>query len=561
MTKNSARKKEIRARQAATGEAYNAARRALDRDQDPSAAVWLRVTLEFDPAPDDQTGPRLLDPQDRAAVALAISGAWKYAKIPCPRAVVWPVRLGAERAVLLTRLSFPRPPAGGSVTAEELESLAAAARHTVVMRGRKSVTATAELAPAADVEEFGAHAAENGEHSPEIAERDWWRHALVRLTRDVTTGSPYTEPTHHRAGRVLDLWQTGSKDWPIDTTTWKTNLDVDLMGFVPDDAVTLVEVLEEMPPRLADPVEPTHARLARRWARAVALFANAAGDPAMTSADWVMVHDHRQEVTRAVQDQVTAAGRAEQCPDPELLRLAADILEQIVQQGASGYRWNVDSTRTVAADLRALAGAPASAGPGLRERLWTAEEALSTALQVDGAVGVNARLRPRERQDAEVRFGARLAAVLDAERAAQAGIVTTAEELGEPLWDDDLIRNGLFDLEGPYGSPDAALCEAENWDYAEVTGAWLDHAAAQLAGHGIRWDPATGDQMNGGPVHLPEGMSLTEASERWGEVYDGFGEWIADVVEQARDGAGQAPPDGIRPDTAPGARWITWSTA
>ncbi|WP_185845232.1 hypothetical protein [Nonomuraea sp. WAC 01424] len=33
----------------------------------------------------------------------------------------------------------------------------------------------------------------------------------------MTTGSPYTEPTHHRAGRVLDLWQTGRKDWPVDT--------------------------------------------------------------------------------------------------------------------------------------------------------------------------------------------------------------------------------------------------------------------------------------------------------------------------------------------------------
>lgn len=261
----------------------------------------------------------------------------------------------------------------------------------------------------------GQAAAENGEHSPEIAERDWWRHALVRLTRDVTTGSPYTEATHHRAGRVLDLWQTGRKDWPIDTTKWTTNLDVDLMGFVPDDAVTLLEVLEELPPRLADPGEPTHARLARRWARAVALFANAAGDDAMTRADWVMVHDHRQEVTRAVQDEIHSSSRAEQCPDPELLRLAADILEQVVRQGASGYQWDVDGTRAVAADLRALADAPARGGTGLRERLWAAEKALSTALQVDGAVGVDARLQPRERQGAQVRFGARLAAVLDAE--------------------------------------------------------------------------------------------------------------------------------------------------
>ncbi|MGV9384646.1 hypothetical protein ACWDRB_53140 [Nonomuraea sp. NPDC003707] len=42
------------------------------------------------------------------------------------------------------------------------------------------------------------------------------------------------------------------------------------------------------------------------------------------------------------------------------------------------------------------------------------------ALQVDGSAGgVNARLQPRERAQAEVRFGTRLAAVLAAERPAR----------------------------------------------------------------------------------------------------------------------------------------------
>ncbi|MDX3101688.1 hypothetical protein [Nonomuraea angiospora] len=53
----------------------------------------------------------------------------------------------------------------------------------------------------------------------------------------------------------------------------------------------------------------------------------------------------------------------------------------------------------------------------LNARLTGAEMALSKAIGTDGALGVDARLRPRERQEAEVRFGARLAAVLDAERA------------------------------------------------------------------------------------------------------------------------------------------------
>ncbi|MFI9847666.1 hypothetical protein ACIHFD_62375 [Nonomuraea sp. NPDC051941] len=53
------------------------------------------------------------------------------------------------------------------------------------------------------------------------------------------------------------------------------------------------------------------------------LFANAVGDDTMTSADW----------------------------------------EEIVQQGASGCQWNVDGTRAVAADLRALADGRHRADP------------------------------------------------------------------------------------------------------------------------------------------------------------------------------------------------------
>lgn len=254
---------------------------------------------------------------------------------------------------------------------------------------------------------------------PEIAEQDWWRHAMVRLVRDVTTGSPHADrPTHHRQGRVLTLWQTGRKGRPIDTTQWTTSLDVDLMAFIPADAVELVEVLEGTPPRLADPVEPMHARLARRWRRAMALVEHAAGDATAPLSDRVMVHDHRQQITRDVQTQVVRLHRGGGHPEPELLRLAADILEQVVRPGAAGYQWDVDSTRAVAADLRALADGPAQGGPDLTARLWAADTALSTALQVDGAVGVDARLGSREREQAETRFGTRLAAVVAAEQAA-----------------------------------------------------------------------------------------------------------------------------------------------
>jgi hypothetical protein len=135
-----------------------------------------------------------------------------------------------------------------------------------------------------------------------------------------------------------------------------------------------------------------------------------------------------------------------------------------------------------------------------------------------------------------------------------------AEDLGEWATEDDLIRNGLWGLEGPYGHPEAALAWEENWDYDEVETAWCGHVAERLAVHGIGWDPATAHDGHGGLVTLPAGMSPDRASTVWDEVLVEFDHWIAvTVVDPAREGTGQCPPDGIRPDDAPGARWITWS--
>ncbi|MER5421414.1 hypothetical protein [Streptosporangium roseum] len=43
----------------------------------------------------------------------------------------------------------------------------------------------------------------------------------------------------------------------------------------------------------------------------MALFESSAGDNAMSGADWVMVHDQRQEITRDAQYQVTKLRRGE----------------------------------------------------------------------------------------------------------------------------------------------------------------------------------------------------------------------------------------------------------
>ncbi|MEV4286169.1 hypothetical protein AB0K40_11765 [Nonomuraea bangladeshensis] len=102
---------------------------------------------------------------------MALFKAWQDAKVPCPRVIVYLVEAGAHRMVLLTRLIFARPPAGDGLTAEELDSLAAAARRTLVMRGRRSATATAQLAPADDVDQFGELARERKEAEVRFGER------------------------------------------------------------------------------------------------------------------------------------------------------------------------------------------------------------------------------------------------------------------------------------------------------------------------------------------------------------------------------------------------------
>ncbi|GAA4522607.1 hypothetical protein GCM10023191_102100 [Actinoallomurus oryzae] len=128
-------------------------------------------------------------------------------------------------------------------------------------------------------------------------------------------------------------------------------------------------------------------------------------------------------------------------------------------------------------------------------------------------------------------------------------------DLGDSIEDQDLINNGLWNREGTYGQPDAALCEEENWDYVAVMNAWCAHAAAQLARDGIVWD------RNTDKVTLPATLPVSEAALTWQRVLDGFDAWITRVVDEVRDGVGRAEPDDIRPDDAPGARWITYSTA
>lgn len=125
-----------------------------------------------------------------------------------------------------------------------------------------------------------------------------------------------------------------------------------------------------------------------------------------------------------------------------------------------------------------------------------------------------------------------------------------ADDLGGLLRNDDLIRNTIANLEGPRYHPAFPLRDAENWDYDEIRFAWDDRAAEQLAEHGIRWDQST-DQ-----VTLPAGMDDDTAQRLWDEVGDGCEPWLIDLVDEVREGRGDAPGNAVRSESARGGRWV-----
>lgn len=127
------------------------------------------------------------------------------------------------------------------------------------------------------------------------------------------------------------------------------------------------------------------------------------------------------------------------------------------------------------------------------------------------------------------------------------------DDLGEldPLVDDDLIRNGLWNLEGPHGHECYPLADGENWDYTEIEDAWHAHVVRQLAEHGIRWDQATD------MVTLPTGVSDETARQIWHGITRALDAWLADVVEEVHQGRPDAYGRDVRPESATGGRWVT----
>lgn len=123
--------------------------------------------------------------------------------------------------------------------------------------------------------------------------------------------------------------------------------------------------------------------------------------------------------------------------------------------------------------------------------------------------------------------------------------------LGDPLVDDDLIPNGLYRLEGSWGDDDFPLADGENWDKPEIADVWFGRVAEHLAERGIRWDRDTD------MVTIPAGMTNDDAVQAWHDTDAGLDEWLAEIVEETRAGRAEAYGRDVRPDTAPGGRWVT----
>ncbi|MFI6889945.1 hypothetical protein [Streptosporangium canum] len=426
------RKRAIRSRMATTGEPYSQAAHAIDQDHGagPTAtALWALLTLTAQPPLTDnetdevrraryqgiqKTGrPQPLhrgveDFEHADVAALALGAARLYLRPDSsPVVTLFPLpdddHRRDQRRIFVARVAFAEP--GRTV---DLGAVASGATHKLFMQRGRDVSASIRPLPDREAAELLAEAGPPTS-SPPIAERNWHTHAMVRLLRDITAGSPEGGPGHYVTGRVMDLWQTGRAGEPVDRSYWSTSTDIDLMHFLPADAVTVIEVLDEVPPLAADPVESAAQRYARRWAPMPRLFAAARADTTMTAADWALLHDHRADLTRELGYLVRRLLQDRTRPDAGLLRTAAEVIETIVT--AETAPWAVEEAHATTAQLRALAEQLHNADDeAVTACLARAEPTLTEALMADGIVSLNARLTPAQRQAAEPRLADRIIA-------------------------------------------------------------------------------------------------------------------------------------------------------
>jgi hypothetical protein len=129
------------------------------------------------------------------------------------------------------------------------------------------------------------------------------------------------------------------------------------------------------------------------------------------------------------------------------------------------------------------------------------------------------------------------------------------ERTGEYLeFDDDLICNGVWERASDQDREECGPCE--HYDYQAIGYAWNDASATWLASHGADWT-RSGPGTNG-TLTVPADKDDEWAEDLWTQAYARFGGWMDNVMSKLREGRAAAPPDDVRPRTAPGAAWLLY---
>jgi hypothetical protein len=86
---------------------------------------------------------------------------------------------------------------------------------------------------------------------PELAERDWWTRARVRILSTYPGGTPdiwHNRERPPQPGEELPMLQDGRPGRPVHRDTWWTSTDIDGAAAVPAEHVLVLEVLEASAP-------------------------------------------------------------------------------------------------------------------------------------------------------------------------------------------------------------------------------------------------------------------------------------------------------------------------
>jgi hypothetical protein len=93
------------------------------------------------------------------------------------------------------------------------------------------------------------------------------------------------------------------------------------------------------------------------------------------------------------------------------------------------------------------------------------------------------------------------------------------------------------------------LGDGEAWDYPAIRDAHDAALTRALAVGGVTWQPGEPAAV------LPPGQSVGDTARIWTESCDRAAEVVAGIAAEAT--AGRPAGDTVRPDGAPGRRWVT----